>query len=229
MLVGLVPARGGSKGIPHKNIVNLAGRPLLAYTADAALGSGILDRVLLSTDDTAIASVGRTLGLDVPGLRPTELAQDDTPMIKVMQHTLLQLRTEGMEPEGIVLLQPTSPLRQSKHIKEAVAVFRSRKPATLVSVTRVPHRFTPGSQLRQVAGRLEPAAARPDTLLRQEKPVLFARNGPAVLITHPAALDLGTLYGEPTIGYEMDETASLDIDEPDDLRLADFLLRHGWQ
>ena len=228
MLVAVVPARGGSKGIPRKNVVDLAGRPLLAYTADAALGSGVLDRALLSTDDPTIAAVGADLGLEVPGLRPAALAQDDTPMIDVLQHTLAVLRGEQCEPEALVLLQPTSPLRSAAHIRNAVATFRAENPASLVSVTRVPHRFGPNALMRQVDGALLPLGSDHGPLRRQEKPILFARNGPSVLIVRPAVLDTGRLYGDPTIGFEMREIESLDIDEPEDLQLADFLLRHGW-
>src|SRR5687767_15997783 len=109
-VLALVPARGGSKGIPGKNIRPLAGRTLLEYVARAAAESQVVDRVVLSTDDRAIADEGRRLGLDVPFLRPAPLAADDTPMLPVIEHAVESLELGGWSPEIIVLLQPTSPL-----------------------------------------------------------------------------------------------------------------------
>lgn len=227
-LVGLIPARGGSKSIPRKNLAPCVGRPLLEWTARAALDSGVLPRVLLSTDDPQIAEVGQALGLEVPFMRPTDLADDDSPMLPVMQQALAHLRSEGSKPEAIVLLQPTSPLRTASHIAEAVERFRQSRAATLVSVVQVPHHFVPSSLMREEEGQLKPCfGTSPGPLRRQDKEVLFARNGPAILIVSAGTLDDGRLYGEPAIGYEMDERSSLDIDEPADLELADLLLREA--
>src|SRR5215207_3892869 len=122
-VLGVVPARGGSKGIPHKNLTLAAGRPLLAYTADAARGSRRLTRVVVSTDDPAIAVVARGLGLDVPFMRPADLAQDATPMLPVLQHADREMAAQGFHADAIVLLQPTSPLRRAVHIDDAVALL----------------------------------------------------------------------------------------------------------
>ncbi len=226
MFVGLVPARGGSKSIPRKNLAPCAGQPLIAWTAQAALDSGVLSRVLLSTDDAEIAEQGRALGLEVPFLRPADLADDTVPMLPVLRHALEYLRAEGHEPEALVLLQPTSPLRTARHVSEAVARFCETRAATLVSVVRVPHQFIPSSLMREEGGRLVPSMGGAlGPLRRQEKETLFARNGPAVLIVSPRTLDDGRLYGEPTFGYEMDSQSSLDIDDIDDLALANVLLR----
>src|SRR6185312_12148312 len=116
MILGLVPARGGSKSIPRKNLAPLAGKPLLAWTADAALAARRLTRTVLSTDDVEIAELGRTLGLDVPFLRPAELAADATPMLPVMRHAADWFAARGGTVEAVVLLQPTSPLRTAAHI-----------------------------------------------------------------------------------------------------------------
>jgi CMP-N-acetylneuraminic acid synthetase len=227
-LIGLVPARGGSKGIPHKNLASCGGKPLLAWTAEAALASEALDRVILSTDDSAIAEAGRSFGLEVPFLRPAELARDDTPMLAVVSHALERLHGDPTEIEGVVLLQPTSPFRRAHHIREAIDLFRRRLAATLVSVVRVPHRFFPDSLMMTESGRLVPYAGVVGPTRRQDKAELFARNGPAILIVRPGTIEEGRLYGDPTIGYEMDDIASIDIDSPADLRLADHLLLSGW-
>jgi CMP-N-acetylneuraminic acid synthetase len=228
--IGLIPARGGSKGIPGKNLALCGGKPLLAWTAEAALTSGVLDRVILSTDDEKIAEAGRKLGLDAPFLRPPALAADDTPMLSVMAHALEFLRTKGADIDALVLLQPTSPFRRAHHILHSVELFRARSAATVVSVVRVPHCFVPSSLMRSEAGRLAPYLnGEIGPIRRQDKATLFARNGPAVLIVRPSEIDAGRLYGEPTVGYEMGEIDSLDIDTPENLRLADHLMRTGWQ
>ncbi|MBV9523297.1 MAG: acylneuraminate cytidylyltransferase family protein [Alphaproteobacteria bacterium] len=231
-MIALIPARGGSKAVPRKNIAPLAGRPLLAYTAEAALTSPVLDRVLLSTDDPAIAACGRALGLDVPFLRPAEIAGDDTPMIAVIAHALEWLRSEGQGPvEALVLLQPTSPFRTARHIAEAVALFRAREADSVVSVVALPHQFTPSSLMRMEEGRIAPfLTSGPLPNLRQKKEALWARNGPAILVLRPATIEVGRLYTERSYGYPMDRDASLDIDGPEDLALAELLLKareHG--
>jgi CMP-N,N'-diacetyllegionaminic acid synthase len=116
-IIGLIPARGGSKGIPGKNLRSLGGKPLLQWAFEAAKNSGVVERVLLSTDSEEIAALGRQLGIEVPFLRPAELAQDDTPMIAVLKHLIEHLRASGDVPDAIMLLQPTAPLRRAAHLK----------------------------------------------------------------------------------------------------------------
>jgi CMP-N,N'-diacetyllegionaminic acid synthase len=228
-LIGLVPARGGSKEIPRKNLALCGGKSLLAWTAEAAFGSKVLDRVILSTDDAEIADVGQSLGLEVPFLRPASLSNDEAPMHGVISHALSAVRAGGTQPEALVLLQPTSPLRNARHIAEAVDLFRGAGAATVVSVTRVPHRFVPSSIMRSQDGRLVPYEGNEiGPTRRQEKAKLFARNGPAVLIIRSGVIEAGKLYGDPTLGYEMDEMTSLDVDGPDQLRFADLLIRSAW-
>lgn len=223
--VGIIPARGGSKGIPQKNLAPCAGRPLMAYTAEAARGSKRLQRVLLSTDSEGIANAGRSLGLEVPFLRPAELAQDDTPMVAVLQHMLERLATAGASVDALVLLQPTSPLRRAGHIDAAIDLFEKSGAATVVSVMPVPHQFTPGSVMELNDGRLTPwLKDRPPVLRRQDKPLLYARNGPAILIVQANVIRQGRLYGEPTVGYVMRPNDSFDVDGPEDLRLVECLL-----
>jgi CMP-N-acetylneuraminic acid synthetase len=224
-LIGLIPARGGSKGIPRKNLAPCAGKSLLAWTAEAALGSQVFDRVILSTDNAEIAEAGRLLGLEVPFLRPAALSGDDALMHGVVSHAIAAARQGGCRPEALVLLQPTSPLRRARHIVEAVDLFRRTGAATVVSVTRVPHRFVPSSLMRERDGQLAPFQGGDfGPTRRQDKAILFARNGPAVLVIRSDVIDAGKLYGDPTLGYEMDEIASLDVDTPNDLRLADLLI-----
>ena len=223
-ILGVIPARGGSKGIPGKNLALVAGRPLLAWTADAALGSRTLTRVVLSTDDERIARRGRALGLDVPFLRDTVLAGDETPIVPVLQDLLARLQAENAYTADIVvLLQPTSPLRRVEHVDAAVARLIETGADVVVSVVEVPHQFHPQSVMAESGGRLTPWMAGHVTR-RQDKPTLFARNGPAVLALRPAVLDSGSLYGGDTRALVMSPADSVDIDTAWDLELASLLL-----
>jgi CMP-N,N'-diacetyllegionaminic acid synthase len=223
--LGVIPARGGSKGVPGKNLRALAGRPLLAYTADAALGSRRLSRVVLSTDDEAIAEAGRALGLDVPFIRPADLALDATPMLPVLQHAVSAMTTAAFAPEAVVLLQPTSPLRRAEHIDAALELLDSGGADSIVSVVEVPHQFSPLSVMTLVNGRLKPFADGPTITRRQDKPRVYARNGPAVLATRTAVLAGGSLYGDDCRPFVMDARTSIDIDDAHDFDYAEYLLR----
>lgn len=222
---GIIPARGGSKAIPNKNLVPLLNKPLLSYTCEAAHQSCRLSRIILSTDNEEIAEVGRSCGIDVPFLRPPELAQDETPMLDVLRHALAWAREEGDEPCAVVLLQPTSPLRRAEHIDGAIDLFLSSQADTVVSVVQVPHQYGPASLLQiDSNGQLYPYMDQPIVLRRQEKPKYYARNGPAVLVIKPQVLEAGQLYGNIVRPFEMECADSVDIDVKDDVALAEFWL-----
>jgi CMP-N-acetylneuraminic acid synthetase len=223
--LGVIPARGGSKGVPGKNLRMLAGRPLLAYTADAALGSRRLSRVVLSTDDEAIAAAGRALGLEVPFMRPADLALDSTPMLPVLQHAAGSMTTAAFVPQAVVLLQPTSPLRRAEHIDAALELLESSGADSVVSVVEVPHQFSPASVMTLTDGRLKPFGDGPTITRRQDKPRVYARNGPAVLATRTAVLAGGSLYGDDCRPLVMDARTSIDIDDAHDFDYAEYLLR----
>lgn len=220
-IIGLIPARGGSKGIPRKNIAPCAGRPLLAYTAEAALAAKCLDRVMLSTDDAGIASVGRKYGLEVPFLRPAKLATDKADSLSVIVHALDWLESQGDAVDAIVLLQPTSPLRTAHHIREAVNIFQTQKPDALVSVLEVPHQYHPNALMRLEQDALSTIVAASEMILRrQDVTQLYARNGPAILILSASQIRSGSLYGGVTAPYIMSKHDSLDIDTVEDLAVA---------
>lgn len=228
-ILGLIPARGGSKGIPGKNIIPLAGKPLLAYTCEAAFGSNRLSRVLLDTDDLKIATIGKQFGAEAPFLRPDNLAQDDTPILPVIQHALKWLEEhDGYIPQAVVLLQPTSPLRRREHIDAAVDIFIENKADTVVSVLEVPHQFNPVSVMKLVEnGRLKPYHEGSMILRRQDKPRVLARNGPAVLVIRREVIERGQLYGERVFPYLMGRIESLDVDDETDLEIAEYWLQRG--
>lgn len=227
LVLGLVPARSGSKGVPGKNIRLLAGRPLLEYTAQAARGAGVVDRLVLSTDAPEIASIGERVGLDVPFMRPAALAQDDTPMLPVVEHALAYLGEQGWRPDIVVLLQPTSPLRRAEHIDRAIDLLEATGADSVVSVVEVPHQFSPVSVMRLDGDRLRPYGDGPLVTRRQDKPRVYARNGPAVLAVRTGVLEAGSLYGEDCRPLVMTAGESVDVDAPDDLALVQVLLANG--
>jgi CMP-N-acetylneuraminic acid synthetase len=225
-LLAVIPARGGSKGIPRKNLREVGGRPLIVWTIAAARSASCLDRIVVSTDDRDIANISREAGAEVL-LRPTELAGDDTPTRPVLKHAHDLLSAEGFVAAAVVTLQPTSPLRRPHHIVEAVAQFSADPSAdSLVSVIDVPHVFHPQSVMRRdEAGYLAPyLPAEPTPTRRQDKPAVFARNGAAVYITRASRLD-EYVFGGRLLGYRMSPEDSLDIDTLDDLAEADRVLR----
>lgn len=228
-ILGLIPARGGSRGIPRKNIAPIGGRPLLAYTCEAALGSRRLTRVVISTDDEEIAAVGRDCGAEVPFWRPPELAQAETPSLPVVLHALDWLSGhEAWEPDIVVLLQPTSPLRRARHIDEALQAMEAAGADTVVSVVPVPHRYNPYSIGRVADGWLRDFWEEPvpfDRFRREDAPLFYARNGPAVLATRTCVLrERASFFGHLVLPYVMLEEDSVDIDTPFDLRMAEWLL-----
>ncbi|MCG8649976.1 MAG: acylneuraminate cytidylyltransferase family protein, partial [Pirellulales bacterium] len=228
----LVTARGGSKGIPHKNLAPLNGKPLLQYTAESALRSKRLTRVVLSTDDAEISRVGRDCGLEVPFERPEELASDRATSIDVALHALTWLQSNDQwVPEVVVILQPTSPFRTAAHIDHCVNLM-SEQPhvQTVVSVVAVPHRYNPHSLMKMDGQRLVDYLTphpKMDRYRRQELPQVLARNGPVVLASRTDVIQKNrTFYGDPTLPYLMDDIDSLDIDSPNDLLIAELLMQH---
>ena len=225
-VLAVITARGSSKSIPRKNLVLLAGRPMITYTFDAAAASRHISRTILSTDDPEIADLGRQFGVEVPFLRPAELAEDDTPTLPVIQHGVRFLSAqEDYQPEYILILQPTSPLRCAEHIDSALEILTSSGADSVVSVTEVPHHFNPVSLMRLDGSRLVPFTEGPLILRRQDKPAVYARNGPAVLaMRRDILLDSDSLYGDNCVPYVMDIQESLDVDTPYDLKIAEISL-----
>jgi CMP-N-acetylneuraminic acid synthetase len=216
-VLGIVPARGGSKGVPGKNLRLLAGRTLLDYTATAASQSGVIDRVVLSTDSDEIADVGRRAGMEVPFMRPASLAQDDTPMLPVIQHVITTLTESGWTPDVIVLLQPTSPLRRPWHIRDAVTTLRETKADSVVTVVELPRHLSPDYVMRIEGGVLRPFL--PDgarVTRRQDARAAYSRDG-TVYACWRATIDrFRSIYGERCHPLIVSAADSLSIDSLDD-------------
>jgi CMP-N,N'-diacetyllegionaminic acid synthase len=224
-VVGIVPARGGSKGLPGKHLLPLAGRPLIAWTLAAAAESRTLTRVVVSTDDDAVAEAARELGATVPFVRPASLAADDTPMLDVLLHAVGEIERAGGVVDVVVLLQPTSPLRTGADIDAAVGALLESNADSIVSVVPVPHQFNPVSVMTLEEGRLRPFTPGPPLTRRQDKPLVYARNGPAVLAVRRAVLmEQRSLYGSDVRGLVMTPEVSIDVDTAWDLAIAELAL-----
>ena len=225
--IGLIPARGGSKSVPRKNLAMVAGKPLLEWTVESARASRSLRSVTVSTDSSEIEDLATALGADVLR-RPSELAADDTPMLDVVLHALAKL-----DPcDAVVLLQPTSPLRRAEHIDGALRILAETGADSVVSVMHVPHRYHPSALLQLVDDRLVPITEGSVVSRRQDLPHLYARNGPAVLaVRSDVVRQARSLYGSDSRPYRMEPEDSVDIDEPFDLEVAELLLsrRGAWQ
>ncbi len=227
-ILAIIPARGGSKAIPLKNLAMLGGKPLLQYTIDAAKQSKLITRIILSSDHKEIIRYAHQQGIEVPFVRPAELARDTTPMIEVVEHAVKYLvNKESYRPDYIVLLQPTSPLRTAQHIDEALMLLLDSEADSVVSVVEVPHQFNPYSVMLQQGNFLVPFLEFDETRnLRQLKPLFYARNGPAVCaLTYECLIQKKSLYGEKILPYVMDRAESIDIDDSWDLSIAEYLLK----
>jgi len=222
-VLGVIPARGGSKGLPGKNILPLDGIPIICHSLRAAARSQ-LDRVIVSTDSEEIAAVARACGGDVPFLRPAELALDDTPTLPVLLHALDMLAEEY---DAVMILQPTSPLRATEDIDNALQLLENDPEAdSVISVVRVGD-FHP-ARMKQVRDGVlidPPFAERAEGQRRQDLPVLYIRNG-AVYLTKTSVLrGMHSLKGGKSLAYIMPEDRSVNIDTPLDYLVAEVVLK----
>ena len=225
-VVALVPARGGSKGIPGKNLRMAGGKSLVRRAVASGLESRRVSRVLLSTDSETIAEEGRNAGAEVPFLRPEELAKDDTPSFAVVVHALEWLqRNEGRLPDILVLLQPTAPLRQARHIDEALDLLVSSGARSVVSVTPVPGHHHPAWQFSIRDGALVPFLEGTKVpARRQDLEATYTRNGAIYAAGAAAWLEGGFIYGPGCVPSVMEPEDSVNVDGPEDLALAEFFL-----
>ena len=220
-MLGLIPARGGSKGLPHKNRLEAGGIPLLAWTIRVALQCPRISRLVLSTDDPELADIARAEGCEVPFLRPAELASDTATSAAVVLHALEQL---GDRWDAVVLLQPTSPLRQRADLEAALDLYAAAPaPASVVSVVEVPAPL-PAQYLLQADGTLTRAhPGAPAVSRRQDAQPVLTPNG-AIYIVEPQAFQQRPSFVDATTrALVMPRQRSLDIDEPEDLAYLRWL------
>ncbi len=228
-ILALIPARGGSKGIPRKNLLVLAGRPLVAYPVEHALASRYITRTVVSTDDPEIARVARSCGADVPFMRPLELAQDLSPDLDVFRHALEWLRArEGYRCDLVVHLRPTAPVRRVSRIDDAIeAMLGDPRADSLRSVSRPQQ--TPYKMWRIVDGCLEPllqiaGVSEPHSGPRQVLPELYRQDGYIDIVRPHVVLELGMMAGHRILPFIIDEPVP-ELDYPEDIpRLEAALL-----
>ncbi len=223
-VLGLILARGGSSGIPGKNIKPLAGVPLIAYTVAAARACSSIDRVLLSTDSPEIAAVAQRYGAEAPFMRPAELARADSPSMGAVIHALDWLREQQQwEPSWVVLLQPTSPLRRAKHIDDGFAALRAARGDSLVSVVKVKHHPAWCYTRSGTEGFLSKYQSGVQATRRQDLPEVLALNG-ALYIATPEVLRRGGAVGERCVPLVMGSLESVDLDTPQDWALCEAIV-----
>ena len=226
-ILAIIPARGGSKSIPQKNMILLNEKHLIEYTVEAAKKSRLISRIILSSENNQIMSYCRSRGIEVPFTRPEGLAGNDTPMLEVVFHALnFFKKKENYTPEYIILLQPTSPLRTSNHIDESLGMLKDSNADSIVSVVDVPHNFNPYSVMDFDGKNLNTFLEfKESSNIRQKKPKFYARNGPAILaFTYDCIMNKKSLYGEIILPYFMKRGESIDIDETYDLEMAELFL-----
>lgn len=222
-ILALIPARGGSKGLPRKNVLPAGGRPLIAWTIEAALGATCINRVVLSSDDDEIIAAARECGCDVPFRRPSSLATDEATAVDVVLHTLQEL--PGYD--YLVLLQPTSPLRTSSDIDAAFNLMMSSGAPSCVSLC--PADESPYWMYKiGEASRLEKLVESPAGVhQRQALPPIYSLNGAIYIVRTDWFMRNMGFISDETIGYVMPRERSIDIDTMDDFLAFQRLVAAG--
>lgn len=223
-ILAIIPARGGSKGIKNKNIIDLCGKPLISYTIESALNSKYIDDVIVSTDSEKIADVAIKYNAKVPFKRPQELATDNSKTIDAIIYTINRLNNEGFKYEHLILLQPTEPLRNSNDIDAAIELYYSRECRALASVSEVDDNPI---LIRTISpdGVLNRMLKVSSTCRRQDMPVYYRVNG-CIYINRISELNKNTSFNDNEIPFVMSREHSVDIDEMKDLWIAEYYINN---
>jgi CMP-N,N'-diacetyllegionaminic acid synthase len=222
-IIGVIPARGGSKGLPRKNIKDLNGIPLIAYSINAAKESKCFDRIIVSTDNAEIKNISLKYGAEVID-RPENLAQDNTPMVDAILDMLRKLESSNYQPDIIVLLQPTSPLRDAEDIRNALSLFTEKTPETVISVKKLEH--SPYLTMQIENGFLTPLFGNMMKVPRQKLPETYMPNGAIYIITPGTLRKYNSFYCVQNIPYVMREEKSVDVDTELELLIASTCLNY---
>lgn len=221
-VLAIIPARGGSKGIPRKNIRMIAGKPLIAWTIEEGKKSKFIDRLIISTDDEEIASIAKSYGCDVPFLRPKELAKDDTPGIAPVIHAI---ETLPQQYNYVMLLQPTSPLRTVVDVDGCLQECVRTKAPFCVSVVQ-PDKKPHWMYIRNKDGKLQPLLSEQKFVMRrQDLPLVYALNGAVYIAKTEWVRETKSFLSDQTVGFIMEKSSSLDIDDEMDFEICDHLLK----
>ncbi len=222
-ILALIPARGGSKGIKDKNIISLAGKPLIFYSIEAAKHSKYIDDIVVTTDSEKIAEISKQYGASIPFMRPIELAADTSKTIDTILHAIQTLKTMGKEYDVLILLQPTQPLRTNKDIDEAIEIYYQNKEEGLVSVSPVDDSPL---LIRSISndGKLLNLLSQNSTCRRQDMPEYYKVNG-CIYINKIDEIDKNTSFNDNKVPFIMRKEHSVDIDELSDLWMAEYYLK----
>ena len=226
-ILGIIPARGGSKSVPRKNIALVYGRPLIAYTIEAARQSQRLTHYLVSSEDQEIIRVAKELGAPVPFVRPAELATDEAPTLPVVQHAVREMESRNrILYDIIVLLQPTTPMRRPEDIDAAVDKLVATGADSVISVCDV-GAYHPARMRQIVDDRLVdlPIHEPKEMLRRQDLPPVYIRNGAIYAVRRDVVMNQNSMVGQVSRPYIMPEERSVNVDSKLDLLLAEILLR----
>lgn len=226
-ILGIIPARGGSKGIPKKNIKRLGSKPLLEYTHASAKESDFLTATILSSDSNEIISVARKIGIEVPFIRPPELAGDNSPSIEVIKHAINFYEGKNVIFDAICLLQPTTPFRRKGLIDDAIKLFRSGNYDSFISVRQVPLEYNPHWVFEDKNGQLKLATGENEIISRrQDLPKTYHRDGALYLTKTDIIKKNNSLYGNK-IGYiDTTGTPYVNIDTPKDWIVAEEIIKN---
>lgn len=231
-ILGVITARGGSKGIPGKNIKPLLGKPLIWYTIDVAQKSGVFDRLIVSTDSEEIVKISKKYGVEVPFMRPKELAEDTTPHLPVMWHAVKWMRdNEKYYPEYTMILQPTAPLLQPLHIKGAAELLMTSGADCVLGVSEIPKNFTPFKAMSITEhGFLKPLFGESMITrgaLRQNIQTTYWSTASIYFFKTSLLFDdRPSFYGDKVIPYFIDQKYASDINTPEDWELVEKKLKH---
>ena len=227
-VLAIIPARGGSKGIPRKNIRLLAGKPLLQYTAEAARLAKRLTRTILSTEDREIAEVGRACGVEVPFMRPPELARDDTPTLPVLQDAVRRLEDSGDRFEAVMILQPTNPLRRPADIDGAVELLERTSADSVISFVDVGEKHPARMKFIDGEGRVidPPFAETFEGQRRQDLPKLYLREGSIYLTRRDVLMNQNSIKGRDCRAWLIAEDRACNIDTLFDWFIVEQLLKY---
>ncbi len=226
-ILGLIPARGGSKGIPRKNIKLLDGKPLICYSIEDALACPLIDQVVVSTEDEEIAEISKSAGAAVPFLRPAALATDGSPTIDMVIHALQYFNSNEVNFDAVCLLQPTVPFRNKLDLSSAINKFIESNTDSLISVRKVPHIYNPRwiYERNKEHGYLERAINDKKRITRrQDLPEAYHRDGSIYLTKSTIVLDEHSLYGNKIMHHIMSNSPNINIDTMEDWALAESFI-----
>lgn len=234
-ILGVITARGGSKGIPEKNIKELGGKPLITYTFNAAKKSELITDLILSTDSEKIASVGREHGIQVPFIRPAELAGDAVPHLPVMQHAIKFMEEKNScMYDFAIIIQPTSPFRTTEDIDKTLELLIATNADSAVTMVEVEGGYHPIKMKKLEGEKVLPYCMdEVEGMRRQDLPTVYKRSGAAYSMRRSIIMEDGKLYGNHIVGFVVPKERSIDIDVPMDWIIAEYklaeLLKNGYE